>query len=195
MRVHKWLYSTTIFVIVSAMLRLLFSVALLVACSPYVACTCTDPDCFASVPQLISDKGYPVESHDVSTSDGYVLTMHRIPRPGAPAVLLQHGLLDASETWVINSASNSLGFILHDSGFDVFMVRPLSIKRPCIMCGYCITRPPLLLARSNGISRATIAATRTASATRRSRTPARPSGIFHSPKWRLLTCQPMYRLH
>jgi hypothetical protein len=118
------------------MLRVLFYVALLVACAPYVACSCTDPDCFASVPQLISDKGYPVESHDVSTSDGYILTMHRIPRPGAPAVLLQHGLLDASETWVINAANNSLSFILHDAGFDVFMVRPLYIKRPCVMCEY-----------------------------------------------------------
>ena len=105
------------------MLLLLFSVALLVAWSPYAACACTDPDCFASVPQLISEKGYPVESHDVSTSDGYILTMHRIPRPGSPAVLLQHGLLDASETWVINSANNSLGFLLHDAGYDVFLVR------------------------------------------------------------------------
>jgi hypothetical protein len=38
-------------------------------------------------------------------------------------VLLQHGLLDASETWVVNEASNSLGFLLYDAGFDVFMVR------------------------------------------------------------------------
>jgi hypothetical protein len=111
------------------------------------AAACADPDCFASVPHLISEKGYPVESHDVVTSDGYILTMHRIPRPGAPAVLLQHGLLDASETWVVNDANNrcatllgiqqqysdnydannSLGFMLHDAGFDVFLV----IQHPC----------------------------------------------------------------
>ena len=84
---------------------------------------CVDRDCFASVPQLVKENGYPVESHDVVTSDGYILTMHRIPRPGSPAVLLQHGLLDASETWVINSANNSLGFLLHDAGYDVFLVR------------------------------------------------------------------------
>ena len=176
------------------MLRLLFSVALLVACSPYAASACTDPDCFASVPQLISEKGYPVESHDVSTSDGYILTMHRIPRPGAPAVLLQHGLLDASETWVINAGGNSLGFILHDAGFDVFMVSFLSMKCSCVLRAFFITRPPLLLTRSHGVSRVTIAATRTGCATRRSPTPAQPSGIFHSPKWRLSTYRPTCRL-
>jgi lysosomal acid lipase/cholesteryl ester hydrolase len=70
------------------------------------AAACVDPDCFATVPRLISEKGFPAESHDVVTADGYILTMHRIPRPGSPVVLLQHGLLDASETWVINDADN-----------------------------------------------------------------------------------------
>ena len=74
--------------------------SLLLASLSDASAACTDPDCFAPVPQLILEKGYPVESHDVVTSDDYILTMHRIPRPGAPAVLLQHGLLDASETWV-----------------------------------------------------------------------------------------------
>jgi hypothetical protein len=96
---------------------------LLVAVQSHASAACADPDCFASVPQLILEKGCPAESHDVVTADGYILTMHRIPRPGAPAVLLQHGLLDASETWVINRRDNSLGFLLYDAGFDVFMVR------------------------------------------------------------------------
>jgi lysosomal acid lipase/cholesteryl ester hydrolase len=96
--------------------------SLLLASHSDASAACADPDCFASVPQLILEKGYPAETHDVVTTDGYILTMHRIPRPGAPAVLLQHGLLDASETWVINEGNNSLGFILHDAGFDVFMV-------------------------------------------------------------------------
>lgn len=97
------------------------SCCLLVAALGHASAACSDPDCFATVQQLISEKGYPAECHDVVTADGYILTMHRIPRPGAPAVLLQHGLLDASETWVVNQPNNSLGFLLYDAGFDVFM--------------------------------------------------------------------------
>jgi hypothetical protein len=109
--------------IVSCLLALFCAVSLLTTLHVNASGVCADPDCFLSVPQLISEKGYPIETHDVVTADGYILTMHRIPRHGAPAVLLQHGLLDASETWVINERNNSLGFILHDAGFDVFMVQ------------------------------------------------------------------------
>ena len=91
-----------------------------------------DPDEHRTVLELISTKGYPAEEHHVPTDDGYVLTMHRI-RGGRnekvdlnapskkPAVYLQHGLLDSSATWVVNSPEQSLGFILADQGFDVWM--------------------------------------------------------------------------
>ena len=66
--------------------------------------------------QLIISKGYPAEQHRVLTNDGYELTMHRIPQPvGQKAkgvVYLQHGLLDASHTWVINFPHQSLGVCL-----------------------------------------------------------------------------------
>ena len=31
--------------------------------------------------QLITSKGYPAESHWVTTPDGYILGLHRIPGP------------------------------------------------------------------------------------------------------------------
>ena len=38
-----------------------------------------------------------------------------------PPVLLFHGLLDSSVTWIINNANQSLAFVLADAGFDVWM--------------------------------------------------------------------------
>jgi len=88
-----------------------------------------DPDEHRSVPDLITSKGYPAEEHQVTTDDGYILTVHRIrdgrfPRARGqpkPVVFLQHGLLDSSATWVVNAVEQSLAFILADSGFDVWM--------------------------------------------------------------------------
>lgn len=141
--------------------------------------------------ELVTSKGYSLEHHYVTTDDGYVLGVYRIPngrnydsncssfsventvgrndwmkmdvdfvvlgtrvlrqlqkfmhfslplslpsfsvsdehkrgkdligkRP-KPAVILQHGLLDSSATWVVNFPNESLGFILADAGFDVWM--------------------------------------------------------------------------
>ncbi|KAG8336165.1 hypothetical protein J6590_050365 [Homalodisca vitripennis] len=79
------------------------------------------------IEEYISQHGYPVEDHNITTQDGYILTYHRIPhgksgpqrnRPGPP-VLLQHGLLCASPVWV--TSDNSLGFSLADAGFDVWL--------------------------------------------------------------------------
>ena len=90
----------------------------------------SDPDEHLTVLELISTKGYPAEEHHIPTDDGYILTVHRIrgsryekvhDHTVKPVVFLQHGLLDCSATWVVNNADESLGFILADQGYDVWM--------------------------------------------------------------------------
>ncbi|XP_053616516.1 lipase 3-like isoform X2 [Plodia interpunctella] len=89
---------------------------------------------YMTVPQLISSAGYPVEKHRAKTPDGYILQLHRIPagrrtarRSGSPnakgkkAVLIVHGLLGSSSDFVIMGPERSLGFILADAGYDVWL--------------------------------------------------------------------------
>lgn len=54
--------------------------------------------------------------------------MHRIPgsaaspeRPGKTVTYLQHGLLDSSATWVVMRKQQSLGYMLADLGYDVWL--------------------------------------------------------------------------
>lgn len=67
-------------------------------------------------PDIVAHFGYPVETHDVTTSDGYGLQLHRIPdspkwqqRGAKRAVLLQHGLMDSSATWCLLGPGRALG--------------------------------------------------------------------------------------
>nr|CAB3486592.1 unnamed protein product [Digitaria exilis] len=74
--------------------------------------------------------GYNCEEHTVTTADGYILSLQRIPggrgdsgqsAAGKIPVLLQHGLLMDGVTWLVNSPAESLGYILADSGYDVWI--------------------------------------------------------------------------
>ncbi|KPJ07150.1 Lipase 3 [Papilio machaon] len=87
-------------------------------------------DAKLDVPELVRKYRYPLEEHEVTTSDGYILRMHRIPHgrdqnntPGVkrPVVFLMHGLLCSSADWVIMGPGNGFAYILAESGFDVWM--------------------------------------------------------------------------
>eukprot|EP01103_Thecamoeba_quadrilineata_P006371 TRINITY_DN16098_c0_g1_i1.p1 TRINITY_DN16098_c0_g1~~TRINITY_DN16098_c0_g1_i1.p1 ORF type:complete len:395 (-),score=43.16 TRINITY_DN16098_c0_g1_i1:70-1254(-) len=80
-----------------------------------------------NVTEIILDYGYPVEQHYAQTSDGWLLSLQRIPHGvnGAPAtkgvVFLQHGLTDCSVGFNLNNPYESLPFILADNGYDVWL--------------------------------------------------------------------------
>lgn len=100
----------------------------LLSCAPLKA-PLEDPDLYRNASELIRDRGYPVEEHYVSTPDGFILNLQRIPRGRRTSnskspksvVFLQHGLTMDSTNWVLNSPSDSLGYILADRGFDVWL--------------------------------------------------------------------------
>jgi len=89
-----------------------------------------DPEAGLPAPDIIRHWGYTVEEHYVTTDDGYILTVHRIPYgkdtsipPDArrPVVFLQHGLEVTGSTWITNLPNLAFGYLLADMGFDVWI--------------------------------------------------------------------------
>jgi len=82
-----------------------------------------------STVDIIHLRGYPVEVHHVTTQDGYILELHRIPTspksqltgPGRRAVFLQHGIFASDFVWVTAKTENALAFQLADRGYDVWL--------------------------------------------------------------------------
>lgn len=60
---------------------------------------------------MIAAYGYPGEMHRVITQDGYILDIHRIAATGKQPVLLMHGMLDSSATWVMLGPDKGLGLL------------------------------------------------------------------------------------
>lgn len=93
------------------------------------------PEADMTTPVIIQSRGYPVEIHQVVTHDGYILELHRIPygrssnnhsesdlRSKKKPVVLQHGMMATDYVWTLNPTGSSLGYILADQGYDVWMI-------------------------------------------------------------------------
>jgi lysosomal acid lipase/cholesteryl ester hydrolase len=89
-----------------------------------------DPEIKMATADIIAYWGYPVEPYDVTTEDGYDLTVYRIPygrgkkttpTEKRPVVFLQHGLDGSSADWVVNLPNQAAAFVLADAGFDVWL--------------------------------------------------------------------------
>ncbi|VDO25378.1 unnamed protein product [Onchocerca flexuosa] len=88
------------------------------------------PEATMTTLEIVTYYGYPSEMHTVTTDDGYILELHRIPsgktenRTGNESksvVFLQHGFIGSSAVWVTNLPNQSAAFIFADAGFDVWM--------------------------------------------------------------------------
>ncbi|XP_059054990.1 lipase 3-like [Achroia grisella] len=79
--------------------------------------------------EWIRYEGYVAETHNVVTHDGYILEVHRIPygrfqtasTAKRPVVFLMHGLMAASNCYILLGPQNSLAYNYADAGFDVWL--------------------------------------------------------------------------
>ncbi|CAD6192438.1 unnamed protein product [Caenorhabditis auriculariae] len=89
-----------------------------------------DPEVHMTTTEIIQHWGYPAMIYDATTTDGYILELHRIPfgktnvtwpNGKRPVIFMQHGLLCASSDWVVNLPDESAAFLAADAGFDVWL--------------------------------------------------------------------------
>lgn len=96
----------------------------------FVAAIPVPPEAIMRTDEIIVTNGYPVETHEVQTDDGYILTMFRIPHGKSSShvpqnrklFFIQHGLIGSSSNFVTGRPDiKCLAFLLADKGYDVWL--------------------------------------------------------------------------
>ncbi|XP_071691702.1 triacylglycerol lipase 1 [Rutidosis leptorrhynchoides] len=84
---------------------------------------------------LIRPCGYSCLEHSTQTEDGFLLGLQRVSSDvlslgvqSRPPVLLIHGLFMGGDAWFMDSPNESLGFVLADRGFDVWVANVRGTK-------------------------------------------------------------------
>ncbi|XP_031108146.1 triacylglycerol lipase 2-like [Ipomoea triloba] len=114
------------------LLLILSVIVLLLLWESAIAATITIPVAFGDdgdgiCKSMVESQGYTCQEHKVTTEDGYILSLQRIPvgisgnKATKSPVLLQHGLFMDAVTWLLNPPTESLAFILADDGYDVWL--------------------------------------------------------------------------
>ncbi|XP_018016726.1 lipase member M [Hyalella azteca] len=88
-------------------------------------------DLYFDSAQLARSRGYGASTHHVTTKDGYIIALHRLlpppnssrgpPARTAGAVLMMSSPFGSSSDFIINEPHQSLGYLLVDAGYDVWL--------------------------------------------------------------------------
>ena len=90
----------------------------------------SDPDTKLTFEEICIKNGFQVEVHPVTTQDGYILNVFRIPGLATnqqqsntvkPPIFMQHGILDSANCWIINHADVAPAFVAARAGYDVWL--------------------------------------------------------------------------
>uniref|UniRef100_A0A646QF92 Lipase n=1 Tax=Hemiscolopendra marginata TaxID=943146 RepID=A0A646QF92_9MYRI len=86
-----------------------------------------DPEAYMNVTEVIKYHGYPVEEHEVTTEDGYILTLFNIPYGknstggSRKPILIMHGVAADSASFIANTPDKNLPYLLAEKGYDVWL--------------------------------------------------------------------------
>ncbi|XP_031633178.1 lipase 1-like [Contarinia nasturtii] len=82
--------------------------------------------CDMTTDQLIKYYGYEVDSYNVTTEDGYILTIFRcysskFPMDELEPIILQHGMISTSDVFCMNPGVQSLAYFFASKKYIVYM--------------------------------------------------------------------------